>query len=152
MIPYNVIMILKGEKEKKYTLTVTETQLKLICDCVEDCHRFMAGQMELDNCTIHLDTTHELWSELRKLQKYVTPFLVNKYGENNASYTWNGGSCSNDMQRKFIAKTYPIYREILHFLAVKNDCNNVYCSETLTFEEGGELPVIKEADEERKSN
>ena len=35
------------KSEQKYTLTVTESQLRLIADCVEDISRFMGGQMEL---------------------------------------------------------------------------------------------------------
>lgn len=41
--------------EQKYILTVTESQLSLIADCVEDLSRFMAGQMELWNATSRLD-------------------------------------------------------------------------------------------------
>ena len=34
-------------QEKKYIIELSETQLRLIADCVEDCHRFAAGQTEL---------------------------------------------------------------------------------------------------------
>lgn len=131
-------------KEKKYTLTVTETQLQLIADCVEDCHRFISGQMEMDNCTALLENYTELSKKLRMLQIYVTPSLVYEYGISNASYSWNGAGCPNDRQRKFIAQTYTLYREIKHFLTVIKDIHNVYNSETLTCGEGGELPIIKE--------
>ena len=36
-----------NQKEQKYTLTVTEKQLMLIANCVEDISRFLAGQTEL---------------------------------------------------------------------------------------------------------
>ena len=36
-------------KEKKYRITLTEHQLMLIANCVEDCHRFASGQTELAN-------------------------------------------------------------------------------------------------------
>ena len=49
----------------------------------------------------------------------------------------------DEHQRKFIAKTYAIYREILH--KVVN--NGVYKYPTLTCEEGGELPIIEEVEE-----
>lgn len=37
-------------KEKKFRITVSESQLRMISACVEDCHRFMAGQTELYSC------------------------------------------------------------------------------------------------------
>ena len=39
------------KKEKKWRIELTEHQLRLIANCVEDCHRFIAGQMELNNST-----------------------------------------------------------------------------------------------------
>lgn len=120
-------------KEKKYLIELTENQLKLIANCVEDCHRFAGGQVELFNTTARLDNEIEITKGLKGLKNLVTPHLPY-----NASYCWNGGRCPNDNQRKFIAQTYPIYREILHFLAVENNLDNVYTSPTLTCEEGGE--------------
>lgn len=129
--------------EQKYTLTVTESQLRLIADCVEDLSRFMAGQMELWNTTVRLDNFVELKERLNDLQSLVTPDLPR-----NASYGWNGGGCPNKNQEEFIAKTYAIYREIRHRLRVLNtDTNdenyNVYDSPSLTCELGGELPKIE---------
>lgn len=129
--------------EQKYTLTVTESQLRLIADCVEDMSRFMAGQMELWNATSRLDNFVELKERLNDLHSLVTPDLPR-----NASYGWNGGGCPNKNQEEFIAKTYAIYREIRHRLRVLNkDLNdenyNVYDSPSLTCELGGELPKIE---------
>ena len=129
--------------EQKYTLTVTESQLRLIADCVEDMSRFVGGQMELWNATSRLDNFVELKERLNDLQSLVTPELPR-----NASYGWNGGGCPNKHQEEFIAKTYAIYREIRHRLRVltkdPDDENyNVYDSPALTCELGGELPVIE---------
>ena len=129
--------------EQKYTLTVTESQLRLIADCVEDMSRFMGGQMELWNATSRLDNFVELKERLNDLHSLVTPDLPR-----NASYGWNGGGCPNKNQEEFIAKTYAIYREIRHRLRVLNkDLNdenyNVYDSPSLTCELGGELPKIE---------
>lgn len=131
------------KSEQKYTLTVTESQLRLIADCVEDMSRFMGGQMELWNATSRLDNFVELKERLNDLQSLVTPDLPR-----NASYGWNGGGCPNKNQEEFIAKTYAIYREIRHRLRVltkdPDDENyNVYDSPALTCELGGELPVIE---------
>lgn len=129
--------------EQKYTLTVTESQLRLIADCVEDMSRFMVGQMELWNATSILDNFVELKERLNDLHSLVTPDLPR-----NASYGWNGGECPNKNQEEFIAKTYAIYREIRHRLRMlnkdPNDENyNVYDSSSLTCELGGELPKIE---------
>ena len=129
--------------EQKYTLTVTESQLRLIADCVEDMSRFMGGQMELWNATSRLDNFVELKERLNDLHSLVTPDLPHY-----TSYGWNGGGCSNKNQEWFIAKTYAIYREIHHRLRVlnkdPNDENyNVYDSPSLTCELGGELPKIE---------
>lgn len=127
--------------EKKYLLEVTESQLRTIADCVEDCHRFAAGQMELTNtisrCAVG-DNYHELTEKLQELQPYITPELPL-----GSSYNWAGKTCTNDYQRKFIAQTYPIYREILHYFAIERNLQNTYSSETLQCDEGGEIVKIK---------
>lgn len=125
-------------KEKKWRIELTEHQLRLIANCVEDCHRFIGGQMELSNSTACLKHGRHLGEELSTLQAFVTPLL-----ERGASYGWNGGSCPDDNQRKFIAETYYLYREIYHQLTLeaakhKDMGWNVYLGETLTCNESGE--------------
>ena len=117
---------------------MNEHQSRLIANCVEDCHRFIAGQMGLSNSTVYLQHYCELSDELDKLQHLVTPLL-----EFGASYGWNGSSCPYKPQRKFIAETYYLYREIYHQLILdmsknKNMYCNVYLDETLTCDESGE--------------
>ena len=125
-------------KEKKWRIELTEHQLRLMAQCVEDCHRFIAGQTELTNSTACLKHYRELGEELDKLQPLVTPLLGRR-----ESYGWNGGSCPDKSQRKFIAETYYLYREIYHQLTIeaskqRNMGWNVYFSETLTCSESGE--------------
>ena len=125
-------------KEKKWRIELTEHQLRLIANCVEDCHRFIGGQMELSNSTACLKHGRHLGEELSTLQAFVTPLL-----ERGTSYGWNGGSCPDDNQRKFIAETYYLYREIYHQLTLEaakhKDMDwNVYLGETLTCDESGE--------------
>lgn len=125
-------------KEKKWILELTEHQLRLIANCVEDCHRFIGGQMELSNSTACLEYYSTLSEKLNELQPFVTPQL-----ECGASYGWNGGTCPNDNQRKFLAETYYLYREIYHQLTLeaakhKDMGWNVYLGETLTCNESGE--------------
>ena len=130
-------------KEKKWRIELTEHQLRLIANCVEDCHRFIGGQMELSNSTACLKHGRHLGEELSTLQAFVTPEL-----ERGASYGWNGGHCPNKFQRKFIAETYYLYREIYHQLTLdaakhKDMGWNVYLSETLTCKESGEPIKVK---------
>lgn len=112
----------------------------LVSKCVEDCHRFACGQTDLWN-TISASNIKE-WDELRtqlqNLQPLITPGLAS-----GASYDWAGNGCKDLFQRKFIAQTYAIYREILH--KVVND--GVYAYPTLRCDEGGELPIIEEVEE-----
>ena len=125
-------------KEKKWRLELTEHQLRLLANCVEDCHRFIGGQMELSNSTSCLTHHLELSEELGKLQKFVAPNLGR-----GASYGWDGGSCPDDSQRKFIAETYYLYREIYHQMTIEDAKHkdigwNVYLGETLTCNDSGE--------------
>lgn len=122
---------------KKYQVTLTEEQLMLIAKCVEDCHRFACGQTWLDNTISILCSSHklEIKERLKLLQTFVNPNLLP-----NQSYDWAGTGCKDEHQRSFIAKTYAIYREILH--KVVND--GVYKSPTLVCKVGGKVPIIEE--------
>ena len=84
----------KEQREKIWRIELTEHQLRLIANCVEDCHRFIGGQMELSNSTACLKHYRELSEELDKLQPLVTPML-----EHNAAYGWDGGTCPDKNQR-----------------------------------------------------
>ena len=126
---------------KKYRITLTKEQLLLIADCVEDCHRFACGQTDLYNTISRIESSDmllEVKERLRILSHFVNPELPP-----NASYDWAGNGCKDKFQRKFIAKTYTIYREILH----KVINNGVFTSPTLICEESGELPIIEEVKE-----
>ena len=125
-------------KDHKWRIEVTEHQLRLMAQCIEDCHRFIGGQMELSNSTACLDNYHTLSKKLNELQPLVTPHLGR-----GASYGWDGSSCPDDNQRKFLAETYYLYREIYHQMTIEdakhNDIGwNVYLGETLTCNESGE--------------
>lgn len=125
-------------EEKKWRIELTEHQLMLMAKCVEDCSRFIGGQMELSNSTACLKHGRHLGENLATLQPFVTPEL-----ERGASYGWNGGSCPDENQRKFIAETYYLYREIYHQVTLdkakdKDMDWNVYLGETLTCKDSGE--------------
>lgn len=126
----------------KYQITCSKEQLMMIANAMEDWHRFLGGQCEMQNATMHLPCG-DYHAAQYALNEYVRPHIVPELGR-GAYYKWNGGSCPNEYQRKAIAMSYGIYREIRHFMAVLNNQDNVYTSETLTCEEQGELITIKQ--------
>lgn len=131
-------------KTKKYQITLTEEQLILMARCVEDCSRFAAGQTGLGNTLLFLDIRpyFVLLEKLRDLKPLVTPGLGR--GE---SYGWNGSNCPNEEQRKFIAQSYYLYREIYHQHNLAEGIDNVYTSETLRCADSGEPIQIKVIDD-----
>ena len=128
---------------KKFQITLNEKQLLLIANCIEDCSRFMAGETDMANCTSNLKHFGDIRKELRNITPYIVPELVEKYGQ-FAYYPWNGGECPNMAQRKFIAESYYLYREMLHVYTVCRGINNVYSSPTLRCADSGEPIEIKE--------
>ena len=133
-------------RQNKWRIELTEHQLRLIANCVEDCHRFIGGQMALSNSTACLKQGRHLGEKLATLQPFVTPEV-----ERGASYGWNGGSCPDKNQRKFIAETYYLYREIYHQLTLEaakdKDMDwNVYLGETLTCKDSGEPITVERID------
>jgi hypothetical protein len=125
---------------RRWTIELSEPQLRLLANAVEDWHRFLAGQTEMSHACAVLDNGIELSQRLAALQPMVTP----KLGR-GASYGWDGGDCPNAHQRKAIAMSYCLYREIAHQLTLAGGRQSwsVYQSPTLTCEEGGELPIVK---------
>ena len=126
------------DEEQLYTITLTKKQMLLIANCVEDCSRFLAGQCELGFTTCGLDKQQEIQEKLRELHDLVATDLAN---QPYASYGWSGGGCSNDYQRNKIIQLYPLYREILHFIAKEEGRNSVYAGSTPTCDE--QDPFIK---------
>lgn len=132
-----------SNQEKKFRITVSESQLRMISACVEDIHRFMSGDLDLYNCTSMLDDMHALHEEMRKLQHFVTPEL-----SRGSYHKWSGISCPDEHRRKFIAETYYLYREIKHFDAVRRNIDSVYRSETLRCADSGMPILIEEVKED----
>lgn len=124
-----------NKKQVRYQVELTEEQLRLISNCVMDCHRFAAGQTELSNTCLNAGYKREVRDELRKLE-HLLP-----------GYDWAGNGCKDERQKKFIAGTYYLYREILHVLAVDNNKDNVYTSETLRCTDSGEPIKIRRIEE-----
>ena len=137
---------MKEKKQIKWRIELTEHQLMLMAKCVEDCHRFIGGQMELSNSTACLEHCRTLREKLAGIQPFVTPQL-----KRGASYGWDGRNCPNENQRKFLAETYYLYREIYHQLTLEDAKHkdigwNVYLDDTLTCSESEEPIKVERID------
>lgn len=121
----------------KYTIELSEEQLRLVADCLEDVSRFASGQMELRHTTEEMlrGLSHEEYMKRRdqkdilfdNLKKVMLPQLAK-----NESYGYNS--------TEFIGNVYQIYRSILHQIAIDNNWNNVYSSPALP---SGNMGVVK---------
>jgi hypothetical protein len=105
---------------KKYTIELSEGQMRLISDCLEDLSRFASGQSEL-RYTIEemlrglpFDEQMKRRDEVEELLKQVKGILLPELPD-NASKGYNGS--------EFIGNTYQIYRTILHQLAILTNVN-----------------------------
>lgn len=105
LLPYN---------SRKWIIEVTEEQLLIIAGCVEDIHRFMAGQCELDNSRSAIN-----FPQAKEIRERLTPLK-----EFTGEYDWAGSGCANPSQKKIIAQTYGIYREILHQVIIHRESGN----------------------------
>jgi hypothetical protein len=128
-------------KPKRYRIEVSEDQLRLIINCVEDCHRFMGGDTILQNTTQLLSNAKEVQKALDYTSFMVTPNLFK-----NQHYDWAGNGCENPHQKAFIQASYYLYRELLHKLTLMQDADdwNVYKSPTLRCEGSGEIIKLEE--------
>lgn len=124
---------------KKYAIVLTEDQLLLVARAVEDYHRFLSGQCKMENATSLLLQYRKVREILGTCSPFIAPNL-----EKGASYDWAGNGCRNSYQRREIAMSYGIYREILHYFAKDAPNWNVYRSETLHCAEQGDPIKIEE--------
>lgn len=121
----------KGNEEKLYNLVVNEEQLRLIAMCVEDCSRFASGQFGMSNTTAYGNVGTQYEFDTDAVQEVEKMRLIPNLG--SASYLKYNST-------PFVGNTYQIYREILHFFAIKYDWHNTYSGCTLP---SGNLGTIK---------
>ena len=123
---------------KKYTIELSEEQMRLVSFCLEDLSRFASGQWEL-RYTIEemlrglpFDEQMKRRDKVEELLKKVKIILLPELPY-NASKGYNGSD--------FIGNTYQIYRTILHKLAIDNNWNNVYSSPSLPSGNMGSISI-----------
>lgn len=102
---------------KKYRIELSEQQMKLIAECLEDISRFASGQWGM-RYTIEkmlrglpFDEHMKRRGEAEELLKQAKRVLLPEFSD-NANKGYNGS--------EFIGNTYQIYRTILYQLANDN--------------------------------
>lgn len=122
---------------KKYKIELSEEQMHLVANCLEDISRFASGQWKM-RYTIEemlrglpFDEQMKIRGEVEELLKKAKRVLLPELTDNE-SKGYNGS--------EFIGNTYQIYRTILHQLAKDNNWNDVYSSPALS---SGNLGIIK---------
>lgn len=113
---------------RKYTIELSEKQMILVANCLEDISRFSSGQWSLERTVeemlsgLPFETQMERRDKVDELLKQTRNVLFPNLPE-NASTGYNGS--------EFTGNVYQIYRTILHRLAIDNGWNNVYSSPAL---------------------
>lgn len=122
---------------KKYTIELSEEQMRLVAQCLEDVSRFASGQWELQNTIeamvkgLPFDDQIQRRDDAEEHLRRAKQILIPQFADNQ-SYGYNS--------TEFIGNTYQIYRTIWHQLAKDNDWDNVYSSPALA---SGTLGTIK---------
>lgn len=124
----------------KYRIELSEEQMILVSNCLEDVSRFASGKCEM-RYTIEgmlqgfpFKEQMQRRDEVEKLLKQIKNVLFPDM-PNNASKGYNGS--------EFIGNLYQIYRTILHQLAIDNNWNNVYSSPSLPSGNMGTIKIEK---------
>ena len=122
---------------KKYTIELSEDQMRLIADCMDDVSRFASGQWQLRQTIeamvegLLFDEQIKRRNEAEELLRQAKRVLLPDFADNQ-SYGYNS--------TEFIGNCYQIYRTILYQLAMDNNWNNVYSSPALP---SGTMGTIK---------
>ena len=122
---------------KKYTIELSESQMSLIAQCLEDVSRFASGQWAMQNTVEAMVKGLPFEEQIRRrdeseeflmqAKKVLLPEM-----SDNSSKGYNG--------TEFIGNIYQIYRTILYQFAIDNNWDNVYSSPALP---SGNLGTIK---------
>lgn len=122
---------------KKYRIELSEDQMRLVANCLEDVSRFASGQWELRYTVeemlkgLPFDEQMKRRDQVEELLKQTKRVLLPDFPD-NASKGYNGS--------EFIGNVYQIYRTILYQLAKDNNWDNVYSSPALP---SGTLGTVK---------
>lgn len=132
---------------RKWRIELTEEQLCVMINALEDWHRFISGQCSMDYATSYIDTPKAMHMTRKLLDEQVKPAMFPELAL-NASYSWCGGQ-PNPYMSKAAAMSYVIYREARHKMTLANGSSDwsVYRTETLTCEAQGPMVKVEPVDE-----
>ena len=112
----------------RYQIELSEDQMRLIIDCLDDIGRFASGQWQL-RYTIEemvrglpFDEQMKRRNEVEELLRQAKRILLPTFADNQ-SFGYDG--------TVFIGNTYQISRTMLHQLAMDHNWDNVYSSPAL---------------------
>jgi hypothetical protein len=109
-------------KKERWLIKLTDEQLHCIMRGMEYYHRMMCG--EIDNVDIICE--HQISHTFKQmLKEMMFPELPAR-----GSYSWNGTDESPFGDE--MARSYQIYREMLHQVTIRNGDKDVYSSPTLS--------------------
>ena len=118
-------------KQQMYTITCTKEQLNVIAAAVEDWHRFLVGQCDMNYATGYLDNRKAMQGNLRQLEGFVP------------HSDWCGSGIGNEYHRKAIAQSYGIYRQIGHYFAMQEPKMGWNTLQDTTLTCNDNMPLIK---------
>lgn len=122
---------------KRYTIELSEEQMRLISDCMDDVSRFAAGQWQLRSTIeemlrgLPFEEQMKRRNEAEELLRQAKRVLLPDFADNQ-SFGYNS--------TEFIGNCYQISRTILYQLAKDNGWDNVYSYPALA---SGTLGTIK---------
>lgn len=129
--------------KRKWQITITEEQMCLMINALEDWHRFVSGDCQLFNATSFIEPIKTMHEVREILDRQVKPLMFPElsYGQN---YSWCGGHPDPHLN-KAQAVSYMLCREMRHQLTIANPPAHwsVYQSPTLMCEEQGELIKVE---------
>jgi hypothetical protein len=126
---------------KKYTIELSEEQMRLISDCMDDVSRFAAGQWQLRSTIeemlrgLPFEEQMKRRNEAEELLRQAKRVLLPDFADNQ-SFGYNS--------TEFIGNTYQITRTILYQLAKDNDWDNVYSSPALASGTLGTIKIVQQ--------
>lgn len=126
---------------RKWRIELTQEQLCVMIEALEDWHRFLCGQCGMDHATSYIDSPKAMHRTRELLDHEVKTAMFPELALNQ-SYCWDGGQ-PNPYMSEAAAISYLLYRESRHQLTLANPPKhyNCYLSDTLTCDEQG--PMIK---------
>lgn len=100
----------KKDNQRRWRIELTEEQLRVAIEAIEDWHRFISGQCEMDYATSYIDNSNNMHKVRDILRNQVKPLMFPEL-DRAASYGWCGGQ-PNTISTDCCPQEYPIRSSI----------------------------------------